>query len=311
LKNLTNIPAHEALNALWCPFPIEFLEQNDFILAWFTQYLKHLVAGQDGAPWTGYYAMHQGAKFAVSNCYGIWFEIQYHEYNWIMVHPTHISLNLQGDALDGINASELIKSGEPLLTLYVLSQVPSHMLSWISLHSELEKDEPIRIPAGHSTKMECQPLWRPQSTGDDPFGVSNLDLEPLHSSDNNIHLEGIPPNKFEGDRVKPLPFLTQFKQFMLMNCHVEIMQDPYMKSAFFLSLMEGLKVKGWMQCTYNWLNQVKANPTLLLFKMSAWQALEADFKWSFIDYAEHEHTQDEMRKLKMKDSNVDEYITAF
>jgi hypothetical protein len=60
----------------------------------------------------------------------------------------------------------------------------------------------------------------------------------------------------------------------------------------------------------NWLNQVKADPTLLPFKMSAWQALEADFKWSFIDYAEHEHTQDELRKL-MKDSNVDEYIAAF
>jgi hypothetical protein len=26
---------------------------------------------------------------------------------------------------------------------------------------------------------------------------------------------------------------------------------------------------------------------------------------------EHEHAQDELRKLKMKDSNVDEYIAAF
>jgi hypothetical protein len=84
-----------------------------------------------------------------------------------------------------------------------------------------------------------------------------------------------------------------------------------MKSAFFLSLIEGPKVKGWTQCTYDWLNQVKADPTLLLFKMSAWQALEADFKWLFINYAKHKHVQDELRKLKMKDSNVDEYIAAF
>jgi hypothetical protein len=45
--------------------------------------------------------------------------------------------------------------------------------------------------------------------------------------------------------------------------------------------------------------------------MSAWQALEANFKRSFINYMEHKCMQDELRKLKMKDSNVDEYITAF
>jgi hypothetical protein len=169
----------------------------------------------------------------------------------------------------------------------------------------------MRIPAGCSTEMEHQPLQRPQGTGDDPFGIDDLDLESSHPNNRNIHLEGIPPNKFEGDRVKTLPFLTQFKCFMLMNHHVMIAQDPYMKSAFFLSLMDGPKVKGWTQCTYDWLDQVEADPSQLPFKMSAWQALEADFKQSFIDYVEHEHAQDELRKLKMKDSNVDEYIATF
>jgi hypothetical protein len=98
---------------------------------------------------------------------------------------------------------------------------------------------------------------------------------------------------------------------MLMNRCATIEQDPYMKSAFFLSLMDGPKVEGWTQHTYDWLNQVEANPSQLPFKMTTWQALEADFKRSFIDYAEHEHAQDELRKLKMKDSNVDEYIAAF
>jgi hypothetical protein len=136
-------------------------------------------------------------------------------------------------------------------------------------------------------------------------------LESSHPDNRNIHLEGIPPNKFEGDRAKTLPFLTQFKRFMLMNHCTTIVQDPYMKSAFFLSLMDGPKVERWTQCTYDWLNQVKADPSQLPFKMSAWQALKADFKQSFFDYMEHEHAQDELRKLKMKDSNVDEYIAAF
>jgi hypothetical protein len=91
------------------------------------------------------------------------------------------------------------------------------MPSQISLHSEPEKDEPMRILAGCLTKMECQPLQRPQGTGDDPFGIDNLTSESSHLNNRNIHLEGILPNKFEGDRVKTLPFLTQFKRFMLMN----------------------------------------------------------------------------------------------
>jgi hypothetical protein len=98
---------------------------------------------------------------------------------------------------------------------------------------------------------------------------------------------------------------------MLMNRRTTIAQDPYMKSAFFLSLMDGPKVEGWTQRTYDWLDQVEADPSQLPFKMTAWQALEANFKCSFVDYAEHERAQDELRKLKMKESNVDEYIAAF
>jgi hypothetical protein len=179
------------------------------------------------------------------------------------------------------------------------------------MHSKPEREELMRILAGHLTETEHQPLRRPQGTGDDLFGVDDLTLESSHPDDRNVHLEGIPPNKFEGDRVKTLPFLTQFKWFMLMNCCATIAQDPYMKSAFFLSLIDGPKVEGWTQRTYDWLDQVEADPSQLPFKMSAWQALEANFKRSFVDYAEHECTQDELRKLKMKDSNVDEYIAAF
>jgi hypothetical protein len=255
--------------------------------------------------------MYQGAKLAVSNVYGIWFKIQHCNNFWAAICPAQMNLNLQSEAMEGINIQELLDSGEPLSASHAPSQAPSHAPSHASLHSKPEKDKPMRIPAGHWTKTEHQPLQRPQGTGDDLFGIDDLASEASHPSDNNVHLEGIPPNKFKGDRAKTVPFLTQFKRFMLMNWHAAIMQDPYMKSAFFLSLIEGPKVEGWMQRTYDWLNQVKANPTLLPFKMSTWQALEADFKWSFIDYTEHEHMQDELRKLKMKDSNVDEYIAAF
>jgi Retrotransposon gag protein len=45
--------------------------------------------------------------------------------------------------------------------------------------------------------------------------------------------------------------------------------------------------------------------------MNAWQALEAEFKKVFIDYAMHKRAQNELRKLRMKEGNMDEYIAAF
>jgi Retrotransposon gag protein len=108
-----------------------------------------------------------------------------------------------------------------------------------------------------------------------------------------------------------MSFLTQFKRFMLMNQNAAIACDPCAKAAFFLSLIGGPKVEGWIQRTYDWLNDVEADPSLLSFKMNAWQALEAKFKKAFIDYTVHERAQDELRKLKMKEGNVDKYIAAF
>jgi hypothetical protein len=104
----------------------------------------------------------------------------------------------------------------------------------------------MRVPAGCLTKTECQPLQRPWRTEDNPFGVEDLTSEHPYSSNNNMHLEDTPLNKFKGDKAKTVPFLTQLKRFMLMNHCMVITQDPYMKLAFFLSLMEGPKVEGWM-----------------------------------------------------------------
>jgi hypothetical protein len=60
-------------------------------------------------------------------------------------------------------------------------------------------------------------------------------------------LEGIAPNKYEGDRGKTIAFLTQFKQYILMNCDVSIARDPFKQLALFLSLIGGPKVEGWVK----------------------------------------------------------------
>jgi hypothetical protein len=119
----------EELDALRCPFTIESLEQRDCIPDTYTKNVMHLQTGQEQAPWIGYYALYQGAKLAVSNCYGVWFEIQRRDNIWAAICPARVSLNLQGNALEGINTKELITSGEPLPASHASSQAPSCMPS--------------------------------------------------------------------------------------------------------------------------------------------------------------------------------------
>src|SRR3981081_748365 len=45
--------------------------------------------------------------------------------------------------------------------------------------------------------------------------------------------------------------------------------------------------------------------------MNEWQVIESEFKKAFIDYAEHERENQELKELKMKDGNVDHYIVRF
>jgi len=105
-------------------------------------------------------------------------------------------------------------------------------------------------------------------------------------------------------------FLTQFRRFMLMNNDATIARDSIKKCGYFLSLIEGSKVEGWTERMYEWLDAVHTNPHLL-FGCTPWQEMEREFKDAFTDYAEHERAQDEMKKLKMKEGRIDEYIATF
>jgi hypothetical protein len=139
MKWLPKIPMHEELNVLRCPFAIESLEQRDCIPNIYTQNLMHLQARQEQAPWTGYYALHQGAKLAVSNCYGVWFKIQCCDNIWAAIHPTCISLNLQGNALEGINTKELITLANP--SLHHTHQIESQVMHQVELVSTPNQKE--------------------------------------------------------------------------------------------------------------------------------------------------------------------------
>jgi hypothetical protein len=98
---------------------------------------------------------------------------------------------------------------------------------------------------------------------------------------------------------------------MLMNRHAAITKDPIVQSAYFLSLLGGSKVNNWTERQYEWLDQIEGDPWMLPHNMNTWQALEQEFRHAFVDYAAHEKAHDTLRSLKMKEGNVDQYITDF
>jgi hypothetical protein len=75
-RGLERVPTETECDAIRLPFEI-YPETTDCYEAKYTVNLRHLVTGQEpGTPWTGYYTTFNGAKLAVSNMFGAWFEIE-------------------------------------------------------------------------------------------------------------------------------------------------------------------------------------------------------------------------------------------
>jgi len=96
-----------------------------------------------------------------------------------------------------------------------------------------------------------------------------------------------------------------------MNYKADIAKDPIIHSIYFLLLLEGPKCEGWVNAANRWLHHVIEDPSMIPRRSNAWKELEKQFKEAFSDYAEHERAQDELKKLKMKNNNLDEYLATF
>jgi hypothetical protein len=114
--------------------------------------------------------------------------------------------------------------------IYVKSHIPTPFQT--PALPPQQPNEPESKPEGdddmalkiHSVDIAKE--WRqPHGTGNDPFQLKDMLDEPKESQERR--LEGISPNKYEGDREKTLAFLTQFKQYILMNQDTSIVQDLF------------------------------------------------------------------------------------
>jgi len=140
--------------------------------------------------------------------------------------------------------------------------------------------------------------------GDDPMVLAAM------QSAGYLCLEGNPPDRFDRDRACTCQFLTQFCQFMLMNDGATIAQNDIKKCTYFLSLMGGPQVNGWLEMKYDWLDDIKKDPCLLLGH-SPWEVMMQDFLDAFTNFAEREKVQNTLKQWKMKEGKINEYVAGF
>src|ERR1700722_11460119 len=111
-----HIQTKEQLSVLKCPFRLP-PEQSHEIPAEFTENVKFYESNPTDAnpvPWTGYYAMYRGARLAVSNAYGVWFEITREHGVFRAIRKARPSLKLKDWPCNGLDHDLILESGEPL-----------------------------------------------------------------------------------------------------------------------------------------------------------------------------------------------------
>jgi len=355
-------PTEESLAVLDLPFETK-PETKDTVPSEFSERVRHLIGGQDivvridgkevtkKAPFTTYYACFKGALLALSNVYGVWFEVRLRAGNtYECFRLAQPSLQLKDCPMKGINYARL------KLTSLPITRAPSRATSPVRLaplnttmvtphdgdvfhetnpddreapasdtsqsSSPNPGDQPERksfagfgswrMRSSQTARQPSRPPPRhPQGTGDDPFGLDDLFDEPERTNNKGRRLEGIHPDKFEGDQSKTRRFLNQFNRFMLMNRKADIAKDPISKCIYFMSLLDGEKVNGWVDMAFNWLEEIENNPSLIDRFSNPWKMMEEKFKISFTDYAERERAQDQLGKLRMTGDNLDEYLASF
>jgi hypothetical protein len=242
-RGLDKVPTEEECAAVRLPFKI-YPGSVDCYSTKYTVNLRHLVTGQEsGTPWTGYYANFKGAKLAVSNMFGAWFEIERRNDKWQAVRLARTELKLQGSAMPGLNVGALIATGEPTNAELVERARSESRASQHSQHDPPPHQDPPLPPSGDPGRYypgglgNYQPRRNCNDDGDedpyssrtagrggappDPSGYPGAgafdDYRRRNDNNGGTRLEGDPPEYFEGDRGKTMDFLVTFKRFMIMN----------------------------------------------------------------------------------------------
>ena len=126
-------------------------------------------------------------------------------------------------------------------------------------------------------------------------------------------LIGEQPEPFSGDRTKSENFIDQFNTFIMINENHEVMQTPYLRTLFALTLIKGPLVDKWHQAQVRELrNKVsrQQNPVDRASEV-LWNDFETAFTAAYTDTAKAQNAGNALDQLRMKGNDLDTYTTTF
>jgi len=330
--------AFQSTNADGSPLVLPFVygpRSEDNVPLSLRQNVWWLLKGEDGAPWTGYFARLNSAKVAVELYQGVWFELGMNS-EQTKLEASRVArpvLNLTHDpdrnmSIDSLRAQgRLPTAGKSLVTTGFVtapqfgegnppptrptsrSATPHSLVSAFGANLGSSSADKGKGPGGGSNNSDTPKGGGP--SGDDPSPDREQEMvRDLLLSVQGSRLEGIPPPSFSGERKDTQRFLTKFQRFAFLNHGATIMNDPMRKTAYFLGFMTG-NAEAWAERASAWLQRVTDGSDKPPFGYNVWQITEREFRDAFTDYAAADQAAQDIRKLRMREGRLDEYIAAF
>jgi hypothetical protein len=126
-------------------------------------------------------------------------------------------------------------------------------------------------------------------------------------------LKGRVSDEFYGDRTKTQTFMNAFDLFWMTNDENSSMKVPYKWCTYFLGLLKGPNVEDWVNDQTGTLREKlnrRSNP-IAKTSETLWDDLKESFERSYTYSGQIEAAKRDLAKLKMVDSEIDNYIARF
>ena len=124
----------------------------------------------------------------------------------------------------------------------------------------------------------------------------------------DIKAMGSLPRIFDGDRTQAEAFLTEFLGYLILNQGVAGFESPIRQVALALTLIKGEKVNLWVR---NMIDSLRRLHPVHHNVPVVWEEFEQAFKDKFVDSTHELRARNQLKQLKFKYPNIDEYIANF
>jgi len=124
----------------------------------------------------------------------------------------------------------------------------------------------------------------------------------------DVKAMGSLPRIFDGDRTRAEAFLTEFLGYLILNQGVPGFESPIRQVALALTLIKGEKVDLWV-C--NMIDSLRRLHPTHHNVPAIWEEFEQAFKDKFVDSTRELRARNQLKQLKFKYPDIDEYIANF